>query len=87
MTLRHVAYECTQLNVKYNFVEIKLGKVNKTHGYNCQNVPYLDLFTLCGLWSIQENVILETKEFSCFYDKCVDDIPKGDWESQSPVVP
>jgi hypothetical protein len=33
------------------------------------------------------NVLLETKEFSYFYDKCVDDIPEGDCDSKLHVVP
>lgn len=87
MILGHVAYECARLDVKHNFIEIKLGEANKTHGYNCQTVP--SSRSLHSMWFVSHsnNVLLETKQFSCFCDKCVDDTPEGDCESQSHVVP
>lgn len=41
------------------------------------------------MWSISHvnNVLLETREFSCFCDKCVDDIVEGDCDSKLHVSP
>jgi hypothetical protein len=35
MNLGHATYEHAWLDVKHNFMEIKVGEVNRTHGYNC----------------------------------------------------
>lgn len=66
MTLRHVAHECARLDVKCNYIQVKLGKVNMTHDYNCQTVPSSRSFHYVQSVSHSNNVLLKTRKFSCF---------------------
>jgi len=68
-------------------MEIKVGEVNRTHGYNCQTI--VGPRSLHSMWFVghANNVLLETKNFSCFYDKCVDDIVERDCDSKLHVSP
>ncbi len=87
MSLGHAAYENAQLHVDRNFIKIKVGEVNRTHRYNRQIV--VNSRSLQSMRSISHAsyMLLETKELSCFCDKCIDDLAKGDCSSKSHVAP
>ncbi len=87
MSLRHVAYEHIRLDVKHNFMELKVGEVDRTHGYNCRTIPRSKSLHYVRSISHANNVLLETREFSCFCDKCVDDIAEGNCDSKLHVSP
>jgi hypothetical protein len=73
--------------VDRNFIEIKVGEVNKTRGYNCRIVAgFRSLHSMQSI-SHASNVLVESREFSCFCDKCIDDLPKRDCSSKSHVAP
>jgi hypothetical protein len=63
-------------------MELKVGEVNRTHGYNCQTIARSISLHFVRFISHANNVLLVTKEFSCFCDKCVDDIVEGDCDSK-----
>jgi hypothetical protein len=68
-------------------MELKVGEVDRTHGYSCRTIARSRSLYYVRLISHANNVLLETKEFSCFCDKCVDDIAEGDCDSKLHVSP
>ncbi len=86
MNLEHV-YEHAQMDVKHNFIEVKVGEVNMTHGYDCWIVTNSKSFHYVRSITHSNNVFMETRELSCFCDTCVDYILEGDCDSKSHVAP
>jgi hypothetical protein len=77
MSLGHATYENVRLHVDQNFIEIKIGEMNRTHGYNCQIIEGFRSLHFMQSVSNASNVLLENRKFSCFVTSVLMIFQKG----------
>ena len=75
MDRQHLAYEGARRDVNRNFWEIKLGDVNRDHGYDCRTIVGSRSKHSVRSVSSTNNTLLEIREFSCFCIHCTDGVP------------
>lgn len=66
MSLPHVACATTKQQLQQMFCEIKVGDVNRNHGFDCRTIiGSHSMHSICSM-SHRNNVLLQVKDFSAY---------------------
>jgi len=71
MSLPHDAYVTAKRQLQQVFLEIKVGDVNRNHGFDCRKVIGFHSMHSIHSMSHHNNVLLQVKDFSCFCGHCI----------------
>lgn len=86
MSLDNNTYVGARRDVKHNFFEVKEKEMNKMNRYNYKIVKGSRSFRLVGFVSHENVLLLDTREFACFCDTCIDDLRDVECHSSSYVA-
>jgi len=71
MSLPHAAYVIAKRQLQQVFLQIKVGDVNRNHGFDCRTIIGFHSMHSIRSMSHHNNVLLQVKDFSCFYCHCI----------------